>query len=218
MIEHASTLIKIYSEIKSNKLLEISKDLSDFRANFSKSLSEVDKGSEVKNIDKILDNSSDFLSRNNMCCESLSDINEKNRCCPRENGQWEGERGESKWLPDRNSIPGKFNEELNTWGEILDRYNIDGIVFKDGEPDFSSIMKGEVEISDFTTARYVNFSQADIKLAEQKGCSPEEGKAWRKENGYTWHECRDKITMQKVPNEVHGNIPHSGGISEAKKE
>ena len=47
--------------------------------------------------------------------------------------------------------------------------------------------------------------------------SPEDVAKWRKENGYTWHECKDMKTMQKVPSEVHNNIPHSGGISEAKK-
>ena len=50
-------------------------------------------------------------------------------------------------------------------------------------------------------------------LALQRGCAPEEVAQWRKENHYTWHECNDCKTMQKVPSEVHGNIPHSGGIS-----
>ena len=55
-------------------------------------------------------------------------------------------------------------------------------------------------------------------MANQKGCSPEEVAKWREENKYTWHECRDCMTMQKVPREVHGNIPHSGGISEIKSQ
>ena len=45
------------------------------------------------------------------------------------------------------------------------------------------------------------------------GVRPEEVAAWRKENGCTWHECPDCRTMQKVPHEIHANIPHEGGIS-----
>jgi len=33
---------------------------------------------------------------------------------------------------------------------------------------------------------------------------------------HTWHERSDCKTMDKVPTEVHGNIRHSGGISEVK--
>lgn len=62
-----------------------------------------------------------------------------------------------------------------------------------------------------------NFDKADIELAKQRGCTPEEVAKWRKENGYTWHECKDMKTMQKVPSQVHNNISHSGGISAAKK-
>jgi len=149
----------------------------------------------------------------------LGAIRENIKNCPLEgsNGQWNGERGDSTWYPDRDSMPGKCNPENKTWGEILDKYRIDGITFKDGEPDFSEISKGTVEIEPFSTERTDNFDKADIELAKQKGCTPEEVAKWRKENGYTWHECKDMRTMQKVPSEVHSNIPHSGGISEAKK-
>ena len=53
-----------------------------------------------------------------------------------------------------------------------------------------------MEIDDFTDDRPSNFAQADEALAKQRGCSPEEVKKWREENGYTWHECRDCKTMQ----------------------
>lgn len=98
----------------------------------------------------------------------------------------------------------------------MEKYDIDGVDFKDGNPDFSEVSKGEVKIDDFSESRDSNFSQADEKLAETKECTPEEVASWRKDNGYTWHECKDCQTMQKVPTEVHGNIPHSGGISEIK--
>ncbi|MCI8683294.1 MAG: HNH endonuclease [Lachnospiraceae bacterium] len=140
------------------------------------------------------------------------------RGCPIDGngGNWEGERGNSTWVPDRNDIPKNplTNPDKLTWGELLDKYGIDGIPFKDGEADFSEVSKGEVEIDDFTDDRAANFDQADEKLAEQRGCTPEEVAKWREEHKYTWHECKDCKTMQKVPTEIHGNVPHSGGVSE----
>lgn len=146
---------------------------------------------------------------------------EKASLLPRTGGEWTGEPGNSVWVPDRDFEPGDrhgTNPENKTWGEILDEYGIDGIPFKDGEPDFSEVAKGEVEIDDFSSDRDANFSQADEKLAEIRGCTPEEVEQWRKENKYTWHECKDCKTMQKVPTEVHGNVPHSGGISASKAQ
>lgn len=151
-----------------------------------------------------------------------SNLDKKISGCPIDGhgGKWEGERGNSKWCPDRDVIPNKqgTNPENKTWGEILDENGIDGVDFKDGEPDFSEIAKDEVEIDDFTDDRDSNFAQADEKLAEKWGVSPREIKAYREENGYTWHECGDCKTLQLVPREVHGNISHKGGISAIKAQ
>lgn len=145
-----------------------------------------------------------------------TDNNEATKNCPVENGTWENERGNSKWIPNPEYAPQKKNPEKKTWEEILDEFDIDGINFKDGEPDFSEVSKGNVEIESFSTNRDDNFDKADIALAKQRGCSPEEVENWRKENGYTWHECKDMKTMQKVPSIIHNNVSHRGGISEAK--
>lgn len=147
----------------------------------------------------------------------LATMCENNRHCPIEHGKWTDNRGDSKWIPEASHIPLKSNPEKKTWKEILDQFGIDGIVFKEGEPDFSEISKGNVQIRPFTENRNDNFTKADIELAKQRDCSPEEVRKWRKENGYTWHECKDMKTIQKVPSIIHNNIPHSGGISEAKK-
>lgn len=140
---------------------------------------------------------------------------------PRNGGEWTGEPGNSDWKPDPSIEPGDrngTNPESKTWEEIMEEYGFESIPFEDGEPNFSEVSKGEVEIDDFSDDRSSNFDQADEKLAEQKGCTPEEVAAWREENKYTWHECKDCKTMQKVPTEVHGNISHSGGISKYKSE
>ena len=145
----------------------------------------------------------------------------KTEIIPRNGGEWSGEAGKSDWKPDRDTEPGDrngTNPEHKTWGEIMDQYGVESIPFQDGDPDFSEVSKGEVQIDDYTDDRDANFAQADVELAEQRGCTPEEVAQWRKEHGYTWHECKDCKTMQKVPTEVHGNVSHSGGISEYKSQ
>lgn len=141
---------------------------------------------------------------------------------PTSNGSWEGGKGNSTWKPDPDYVPPEksrnperpySNPESLTWGEIMEKYGIDGIEYKDGYPVFDKVSRGTVEIDDFTEDRGSNFDQADEKMAEQRGCTPEEVAKWREENGYTWHECQDCKTMQKVPNEVHANVPHDGGVS-----
>ena len=144
---------------------------------------------------------------------------------PKTGGEWEGERGDGKWKPNPDAVPPKQNPEEKTWEEILSKYGIDGIEFKDGEPDFSPIAEETIEIDDFTTDRTDNFSQADQKLADKWNSETKDGRndwtaqdiaAYRKENGLTWHERGDMKTMDLVPSEVHNNIPHAGGISTKK--
>ena len=140
---------------------------------------------------------------------------------PETDGHWEGERGNSDWIPDAESVPKDrrgTNLEGKSWGEILAENDIEAIPFKDGEPDFSEIAKEEVEIGDFTDDRSSNFSQADEALAKKWGCEPEDVAQWRKEHKYTWHEKSDCKTLQLVPREVHGNVPHSGGVSKYKSQ
>ena len=140
---------------------------------------------------------------------------------PRTDGKWSGEAGNSNWHPDKDLIPKKFNDTQKTWGKILEENKIDSISFKEGEPDFSVISKGTVEIESFSDVRYGvggNFDQANHQLADYKGCTKQEVQNWMKENNYTWHERSDCRTMDKVPREIHNNINHSGGISVIKKQ
>ena len=147
---------------------------------------------------------------------------------PVEHGTWEGKKGESTWIPDPDYIPPEksnypetkpySNPDNLTWEELLKKYGIDGIPFKDGFPVFDEVAKATVTIEGFETGgtaeKNRNFKRADMALAEERGCSPADVEKWRKENNYTWHECEDKKTMQKVPNEIHANVPHDGGRSQ----
>lgn len=156
----------------------------------------------------------DIKNKINQLAQEISA--ERSLRLPRNGGIWDGAIGNSKWIPAEDAVPGSrngTNPEHKSWSQIKECYHFEGISFSHGEANFSEVGKGSVEIEDFSDDRGANFDQADEALALQRGCAPEEVAQWRKENHYTWHECNDCKTMQKVPSEVHGNIPHSGGIS-----
>jgi hypothetical protein len=144
-------------------------------------------------------------------------------------GHWSDKRGNSMWIPDPDYTPPPKNNTKKpynnpdglTWSGILSKYGIEGIHFRYGEPDFSSVSKGKVKIDNFSTERHGktgNFDKAAEKLATLRGCTKQDVKIWMEENNYTWHECSDCKTMQKVPNEIHANIHHDGGIAKAKND
>ena len=149
---------------------------------------------------------------------------------PREHGGWKGEPGNSSWYPDEEHVPNggrDSNPDGKTWGEILNENGIDHIEFHEGEPDFSKISKGTVEINGFSDTRESNYAKADQKLADQwnqegkagrTDWTKEDVEAYRKGNNLTWHERSDMKTMDLVPTIVHANVPHAGGISEIKKQ
>lgn len=150
-----------------------------------------------------------------------------NKFLPSSGGEWSGERGESTWKPNPDGIPKKDNPDNQTWEQILDKYGIDGIKYKDDYPDFSPVSEADIEIDDFSADRQKNFAQADEKLAAKWSEESQDGKdnwtaqdvrRYRQENGLTWHEHQDCKTMQLVPKEIHNNIPHEGGICVKKKQ
>lgn len=136
-----------------------------------------------------------------------------------ERGRWDGERGESKYTPSDPDIQ-----------EILDKYGMDGIEYKDGIPDFSGCSEATVEIDNMTANRNIgedsNFAQADQKCAEQWNQEKRDGRDdwtardvanWRRENHYSWHECNDMKTCQLVPTEINDYFGHLGGVGECNR-
>lgn len=151
-------------------------------------------------------------------------------------GVWEGERGESKFIPNEDSEAGRAAKEK------LAEYGQDGVDYKNAEADFSQCSEATVEIDDMDEHRwdYVddngnfqlgNFSKAEIKCAEQWSAEEKDGRTdWsardirdmrteKDENGnpkFTLHECCDTKTMQLVPYDIHSYCKHSGGVAECK--
>jgi hypothetical protein len=154
-------------------------------------------------------------------------LDSQQRCMlPRNDGEWEDEKGNSTWEPNADGIPKSSNPEEKTWGKILKEHGIKGISFKDGYPDFSEVANETVKIDDFSDNRNDNFNQAEKKTADKWNEEGKDGrtdwkaseiKQYRKDNSLTWHECEDTKTLQLVPSEIHNNIPHTGGISVIKQ-
>lgn len=169
----------------------------------------------LKDFEKIYEKLSKNIIENNKtlpeqveksCDNYISTYEERLKQTPVNNGIWEGTRGESKFCSD--------NPEAN---KFLKEANLDGINYENCIPDFSEVSKGEVKISDMSESRPKNFRQADEQLASQRDCTPREVAEWREINGYTWHECNDMATCQKIPSSVNSTFGHLGGVSECKK-
>lgn len=147
-----------------------------------------------------------------------STYEERIKQTPRENserGDWSGERGESEFTPNSKEIK-----------EILEKYGIYGISYKDGIPDFFEVSESTVQIENMTENRAENFKQCDEKCSEEWNQEGRGGRAdwtardvkvWRQENGYSWHERNDMKTCDLVPTKVNDYAGHLGGVSECKK-
>lgn len=158
---------------------------------------------------------------------------------PKNNGSWMGKPGDSKWMPTPDRVGTKLNPTGKNMGQILAENNMQkGIPFKQGKIDLHAASKGTVRIDDYTLSRSKNFAQADSKLADAirsgkvnpdiqnalkgMGVDPQtvtkgDIKSLRK-LGYTWHERADMKTLDLIKSELHGNVPHSGGISALKDQ
>ena len=145
-------------------------------------------------------------------------------------GHWEGERGESKYVPSDETEEGKAAQHK------LSEKDMDGVEYRYAEPDFSECAEATVEIDNMTENRgdyydedgnlkQGNFSQADEKCAEQWTFIEKDGKSdwtaadvrdWRRDNECSWHERCDTRTMDLVSRDIHGYFGHYGGCAECK--
>lgn len=173
---------------------------------------------QLKSVSETTENNTNDSSDNKENSEYQSTYDERIKQTPRKDsdrGEWEDERGESKFVPNDPEIK-----------ELLEKYGLDGIEYKDGIPDFSDVSESTVEIDNMTENRAENFKQCDEKCAEQWNKEARDGRTdwtardvaqWRKENGYSWHERNDMKTCDLIPTRVNDYFGHLGGVSECKK-
>lgn len=157
--------------------------------------------------------------------KSLISKNVSSLRVPQSNGWWEGPCGKSKWRFESSYIPLKNNPEGLTCGEICERYNIDGIVYKNMEPDFAVVEDkdiGHVELLAFPISRQTTlgtYEMANIEVARR--LTKNGSKVWTskdveqlmKKKGLTWHEDCDMKTVRAIPTLINSMFEHSGGIS-----
>ena len=143
-------------------------------------------------------------------------------------GYYEGERGESKYVPSGRTAEGVAVRD------ILQGFGLDGIEYRNAEPDFEVCAEAVVKIdamsenrSDYYDSngipRLGNFTQADIECAKLWNNQSHNGrndwtgrkiKDYRQANKLTWHEKCDTETMVLVRTEINSYFKHSGGCSE----
>ena len=141
-------------------------------------------------------------------------------------GSWEGEKGDSIYVPDENYEGGPpSGKDVK---EALDSKGIEGIEYKNGEPDFSEIAEATVEIDDMSEFRYGedgNFAKADQALADKWNAENHGGRNdwtardinnYRKDNNLVWHERQDCRHMDLVDRTIHSYFTHTGGVSVCK--
>lgn len=156
--------------------------------------------------------------------ESKNELYDSYSNCPLDGkrGGWEGERGDSIYIPDEDYTGGPPTGKETL--EALEAKGKDGIEYKNGEPDFSDVAEGNVEIKNMGEERYGlggNFEQADQALADKWNSENHNGRndwtardiqAYRSENRLTWHERQDCKTMDLVDSTIHRYFTHLGGV------
>lgn len=156
-------------------------------------------------------------------------------------GTWDGMPGDSVYHPEPKTVPAnpQANPKCKTYTQILRENNMpNGVPYVKGHPDFRAAARATVEVP-MIADRSVNMAKADSLLAQQvrngkatveieeclqkmgvdvKNVTKGDISRMRKQFGLTWHEHQDMKTMQLLSKELHGSIPHSGGIAALKQE
>ena len=122
---------------------------------------------------------------------------------PRTNGHWDGTPGDSNWYSD--------NPKVNA---VTDGQPIP---FRNGRPDFSAWSKGDIEFEPGTLDGSPNdFSEVYKYVQDQKGLpSQTAAQQMLSDMGLTPHHL-DENTIQLIPTDLHGNIPHIGSAADLR--
>lgn len=125
-------------------------------------------------------------------------------------------RTRGKWGPDGKGVPGESDwySEIPAVNEITKG---SPIPFSNGRPDFSQWSKGAIRFEPgVLDGSPTDFKAAYIKIQETKGLdSPNSAKLLLRQLSLTPHHL-DSETIQLIPSNLHGNIPHVGSASDLR--
>ena len=161
---------------------------------------------------------------------ALDELWEKYYTSPKSNGHWTGEPCDSVWIPDDDYMPpNKSYSNIHglTWREIKCKHGFAGLRCERGRFRFEDIAWHSVKLTNFaelvtSSDREALHEAAFAALARQLGKSVEEVKAIKESandhspmghKNLAWHEDIDCETLYLVPQEIHGNIIHFGGVA-----
>lgn len=158
---------------------------------------------------------------------AFEDLWEKFYKAPNNNGRWSGEEKNSIWIPDDSYVPKNksySNKDHKTWRRIKKDYNFSGLRFDKGRAMFKNIADQSVFLYDFE--KYIdpnNYSYREklheaafSELSKKMHKNIEDVRRYKEDNVLAWHEDHDCFTLYLVPQEIHGNIDHFGGIGMLK--
>lgn len=161
---------------------------------------------------------------------ALDELWGKYYACPKSHGHWTGEECNSVWIPDDDyTPPNKSYSNLHglTWRDIKLKHGFTGLRCDRGRFRFDEIAWHKVILPNFaelvsSSDREALHETAFAQLARQLCMTVEEVKAIKEsardhtpmgQKNLVWHEDVDCRTLYLVPQEIHGNIPHFGGIA-----
>ena len=181
-----------------------------------------------REFDKLSKNTQNALD--DLWAELFSNTGRKN--IPQKDGRWSGEPGDSIFYPSPMVIPPDkqySNMQNKTWSQILKENHIQGIAYRDGRADFSTVQRdfvtfdwqqalGRAGIERLvqTSDRQYLHEAAFALLAKKWRLSVLETKAIKERENLVWHEEPDCTTLRLVSREVHDNLKHFGGIAMLK--
>jgi hypothetical protein len=127
-------------------------------------------------------------------------------------GTWKGKRGDGEWTPPD---PAKIDnpKEAKRLKKLINATDGKPIKYNDGYPDFSGFIckhKGDpVKVEVEMVGDPTDFTRANNAMKKKYP-------GWKQPKDTTWHHKEDGVTMELVPYDIHGNVPHTGGASIVK--
>ena len=137
--------------------------------------------------------------------KNLVEKNPKKRL-PKTNGEWEGERGESKWYSNKQ--------------DVIDITKGEGVPYKNGRPDFSKWQDPDLGTLKFKPGELDgtknDWNKVYKKIKEVKGFnSNKEAEKLIKSKAVTVHH-KSTTEIEFIPTKLHENIPHIGSASDLR--
>ncbi|MCY7902140.1 T7SS effector LXG polymorphic toxin [Bacillus inaquosorum] len=142
-------------------------------------------------------------SLKNRLLQLIESANPRTRL-PRNHGRWEGTPGNGKWYSDKPEV------NAVTKGEP--------VTFIDGRPIFTPWSKGTIKFKPGELkGTKKDFPAVYKRIQKMKGFKTQkEAEKWLKEVVRLTPHHLDNTTIQLIPMDLHGNIPHVGSASDLR--